>query len=43
MIAFDNKVSIDAVRFHVRNIYKKLQINSKGELISLMMGRKGNH
>jgi DNA-binding NarL/FixJ family response regulator len=41
MIAFDNDVSIDAVRFHVRNIYKKLQINSKGELISLMM-RRGN-
>jgi DNA-binding NarL/FixJ family response regulator len=43
MIAYDNDVSIDAVRFHVRNIYKKLQINSKGELISLMMGRSGNH
>jgi DNA-binding NarL/FixJ family response regulator len=43
MIAFDNNVSIDAVRFHVRNIYKKLQINSKGELINLMMSRKGNH
>jgi DNA-binding NarL/FixJ family response regulator len=43
MIAYDNEVTIDAVRFHVRNIYKKLQINSKGELISLMMGRTGNH
>jgi DNA-binding NarL/FixJ family response regulator len=43
MIAYDNKVTIDAVRFHVRNIYKKLQINSKGELISLMMTQKGNH
>jgi DNA-binding NarL/FixJ family response regulator len=40
MIAFENKVTIDAVRFHVRNIYKKLEINSKGELISLMMGRR---
>ena len=40
MIAFDNHISIDAVRFHVRNIYKKLEINSKGELISLMMGRR---
>ncbi len=39
MIAFDNHVSIDAVRFHVRNIYKKLQINSKGELINLMISR----
>ncbi len=40
MIAYDNHISIDAVRFHVRNIYKKLEINSKGELISLMMGRR---
>lgn len=36
MIALENNVSIDAVRFHVRNIYKKLEINSKGELINLM-------
>lgn len=40
MIAIDNKVTIDAVRFHVRNIYRKLQINSKGELISLMLAAK---
>jgi DNA-binding NarL/FixJ family response regulator len=40
MIANENNVTIDAVRFHVRNIYKKLEINSKGELISLMMGRE---
>lgn len=37
MIAFENNVTIDAIRFHVRNIYRKLAINSKGELISLMM------
>lgn len=37
MIAFENNVGIDAIRFHVRNIYKKLEINSKGELINLMM------
>lgn len=36
MIAFENGVTIDAIRFHVRNIYKKLEINSKGELIHLM-------
>lgn len=36
MIAFENAVTIDAIRFHVRNIYKKLEINSKGELIHLM-------
>ena len=37
MIAFDSGVTIDAIRFHVRNIYRKLAINSKGELINLMM------
>lgn len=39
MIAFENDVTIDAIRFHVRNIYKKLEINSKGELIHLMTRR----
>lgn len=39
MIAFENGVTIDAIRFHVRNIYKKLEINSKGELIHLMTRR----
>jgi DNA-binding NarL/FixJ family response regulator len=37
MIAIDSGVTIDAIRFHVRNIYRKLAINSKGELINLMM------
>lgn len=36
VIAMQQGVSIDAIRFHVRNIYKKLEINSKGELINLM-------
>jgi len=36
MIAHQNEVTIDAIRYHVRNIYKKLEINSKGELINLM-------
>lgn len=42
MIAFENKVSIDGIRFHVRNIYRKLAINSKGELINLMMQRNND-
>lgn len=42
MIAFENNVTIDAIRFHVRNIYRKLAINSKGELISLMMRNNKN-
>lgn len=37
IIALENGLSIDTIRFHVRNIYRKLQINSKGELIHLMM------
>ncbi len=34
MIAANLNVSIDTVKYHCKNIYKKLQINSKGELIS---------
>jgi DNA-binding NarL/FixJ family response regulator len=33
-------ISIDTVRFHIKNIYKKLQVNSKGEVISKVL--KGN-
>ena len=33
MIAADLFVSIDTVRSHIKNIYKVLEINSKGELI----------
>jgi len=27
-------VSIDTIRFHIKNIYKKLHVNSKTEVIS---------
>ncbi|MEM1138051.1 MAG: response regulator transcription factor [Bacteroidota bacterium] len=27
-------ISVDTVRFHIKNIYKKLQVNSKGEVIA---------
>ena len=37
MIGSQMGVSIDAVRFHIKNIYKKLHINSKGELFSRFM------
>lgn len=30
-------VSIDAVRFHIKNIYSKLHVNSKGELVSMYL------
>jgi DNA-binding NarL/FixJ family response regulator len=39
LIAYENNVTIDAIRHHVKNIYKKLEINSKGELINLMSSR----
>ena len=34
LIADKCSISIDTVRMHIKNIYKKLHINSKGELIS---------
>jgi DNA-binding NarL/FixJ family response regulator len=36
LIAYECDISIDGVRYHIRNIYKKLAINSKGELMNLM-------
>lgn len=35
MIALRYNIAIDTVRMHIKSIYKKLQINSKGELFSL--------
>ncbi len=34
LIASRLSVSIDAVRFHIKNIYRKLHVNSKAEVIS---------
>jgi len=34
MIAEKLSMKMDTVRYHIRNIYKKLQVNSKGEVIS---------
>jgi DNA-binding NarL/FixJ family response regulator len=34
MIADRMDISIDTIRFHIKNIYKKLQVNSKAEVIS---------
>jgi two-component system nitrate/nitrite response regulator NarP len=33
-------ISIDGVRFHLQKIYRKLEINSKGELIALFLTNK---
>ncbi|MCH8554618.1 MAG: response regulator transcription factor [Schleiferiaceae bacterium] len=38
MIAAHMDLSIDTIRMHIKNIYSKLHINSKGELIKLMGG-----
>lgn len=34
MIADRMSISIETVRYHIRNIYRKLQVHSKGEVIS---------
>ena len=34
LIADRMEISIDTVRFHIRNIYRKLHVNSKSEVIS---------
>ena len=34
-------ISFDTVNNHIRAIYKKLQVRSKGELLALTLGRRG--
>ena len=34
LIADRISISIDTVRFHIKNIYRKLQVNSKTEVIN---------
>nr|WP_121271458.1 response regulator transcription factor [Pedobacter schmidteae] len=36
LIAYRHHISIDTVRFYLKKIYRKLNINSKGELLALM-------
>jgi DNA-binding NarL/FixJ family response regulator len=36
LIAYRHNISIDTVRFYIKKIYRKLNINSKGELLALM-------
>lgn len=36
LIGYKFGISIDTVREHIKNIYKKLHINSKGELVAML-------
>jgi DNA-binding NarL/FixJ family response regulator len=36
-------ISIDGVKFHIQKIYRKLEINSKGELIALFLSNKDSN
>lgn len=36
LIGYKFGISIDTVREHIKNIYKKLNINSKGELVAML-------
>lgn len=39
LIADKFDISIDSVRFHVKNIYKKLHVNSKSEVVNIFYNR----
>ncbi|MEP7109518.1 MAG: response regulator transcription factor [Ferruginibacter sp.] len=39
MISTECKISIDTVRFHIRNIYDKLHVNSKSEAVAKALRR----
>jgi DNA-binding NarL/FixJ family response regulator len=41
LIAAKLFISIDTVRNHIRAIYRKLEVNSKGELLALSLKRRG--
>ncbi|MDO7874718.1 response regulator transcription factor [Hymenobacter sp. ASUV-10] len=41
VIAERHFISVDTVNNHVRAIYKKLQVRSKGELLALTLGKRG--
>jgi len=37
MIASETNLSIDGVRYHLQRIYRKLEINSKTELVAIAL------
>ena len=40
LIAERHFISLDTVRGHIRNVYRKLQVNSKGELLAQALKRR---
>lgn len=40
MIADDCSITLETVRDHIKKIYKKLQINSRGELVSMILDKR---
>ncbi len=40
MIAAECDMTIDGVRFYIQKIYRKLNVNSRGELTAILHGRK---
>lgn len=43
LIACQLNIALDTVRYHLRNIYKKLQVNSKAQVISKAIIREQKH
>jgi DNA-binding NarL/FixJ family response regulator len=39
LVAMEYGISIDTVRIHIKNIYRKLKINSKSQLFNLINKR----
>jgi DNA-binding CsgD family transcriptional regulator len=39
MIADSCDITLETVRDHIKKIYKKLQINSRGELVSMFLNK----
>ena len=40
MIADTYGITLETVRDHIKKIYKKLQINSRGELVSMLLDKR---
>lgn len=43
IIAHELHISLETVRYHIKKMYKKLDVNSKGEIISKMLKSRNSH